>query len=244
MSPIQILKLVGFATGATLHLYIAWLIWNRRLGPRDKLTQPVRLISVLNLCLGVWFLGNLFITFHELLLGPARLTALLRAWDTLAMIGVALLPAALIHAHIGFWASLDNYRKLKQRTVKVIGAALYLPMIFLPYAAYRINTGDYQPYLLKLHKLLIPYSIWYLLVMIGSALLCWSMKERLAPNAVRERAFFKRVAVLLVLNGGFEFVVIAVLRSGPNDWPWVMFILSSLFSLFFVAHPVYRYKPV
>lgn len=244
MSPIQILKLVGFATGATLHLYIAWLIWNRRLGPRDKLTQPVRLISVLNLCLGVWFLGNLFITFHELLLGPARLTALLRAWDTLAMTGVALLPAALLHAHVGFWASLDNYRKLKQRTVKLIGAALYLPMAFLPYAIYRINSGDYRPYLPKLRVLLIPYSIWYLLVMIASALLCWSMKDRLDAHAVRERAFFKRVAVLLVLNGVFEFVVVALLRSGPNDWPWILFILSSLFPIFFVAYHVYRYKLV
>lgn len=244
MSPIQILKLVGFATGATLHLYIAWLIWNRRLGPRDKLTQPVRLISVLNLCLGVWFLGNLFITFHELLLGPARLTALLRAWDTLAMTAVALLPAALLHAHIGFWASLDNYRKLKQRTVKLIGAALYLPMAFLPYAIYRINSGDYRPYLLKLRVLLIPYSIWYLLVMIASALLCWSIKDRLDAHAARERAFFKRVAVLLVLNGLFEFVVVALLRSGPNDWPWILFILSSLFPIFFVAYHVYRYKLV
>ena len=144
MSPIQILKLVGFATGATLHLYIAWLIWNRRLGSREKLTQPVQLITILNLCLGVWFLGNLFITFHELLLGPERLTALLRAWDTLAMTGVALLPAALLHAHVGFWASLDNYQTLKPRAVRLIGAALYLPMIFLPYAIYRINTGDYR----------------------------------------------------------------------------------------------------
>jgi len=244
MSPIQILKLVGFATGATLHLYIEWLMWNRRLGPRDKLTQPVRLISVLNLCLGVWFLGNLFITFHELLLGRDRLPALLRAWDTLAMTGVALLPAALLHAHVGFWASLDNYRKLKQRTVRSIGAALYLPMAFLPYAIYRINSGDYRPYLLKLRVLLIPYSIWYLLVMIASALLCWSMKDRLDAQAARERVFFKRVAVLLVLNGAFEFLVVALLRSGPNDWPWILFILSSLFPIFFVAYHVYRYKLV
>jgi signal transduction histidine kinase len=244
MSPIQILKLVGFATGATLHLYIAWLIWNRRIGSRERLTQPVRLISVLNLCLGVWFLGNLFITFHQLLLGPARLTALLRAWDTLAMAGVALLPAALLHAHVGFWASLDNYRKLKQRTVTLIGAALYVPMVFLPYAIYRINTGDYRPYMLKLRVLLIPYSIWYLLVMIASAVLCWSIKDRLDAHAVRERAFFKRVAVLLVLNGAFEFVVVALLRSGPDDWPWILFILSSLFPIFFVAYHVYRYKLV
>ncbi|MFY9572551.1 MAG: hypothetical protein WAV20_14220, partial [Blastocatellia bacterium] len=177
MSPIQILKLVGFATGATLHLYIAWLIWNPRLASRVKLTQPVRLIAIVNLCLGVWFLGNLFITFHELLLGPERLTALLRAWDTLAMTGVALLPAALLHAHIGFWASLDRYKTLTLPTVRLIGVALYLPMLFLPYAIYRITTGAYQPYLIELRVLLIPYSIWYLLVMISSALLDWSMKD-------------------------------------------------------------------
>lgn len=244
MSPIQILKLVGFATGATLHLYIAWLIWNQRLGSREKLTQPVRLISIFNLCLGVWFLGNLLITFHELLLGTQRLTALLRAWDTLAMTGVALLPAALLHAHIGFWASLDNYKTLKARAIRRIGVALYVPMIFLPFAIYKITAGDYRPYLDKLRVLLIPYSIWYLLVMIASAKLDWSMKNKLDPGALRERALFKRLAVLLVLNGVFEFVVVAVLRSGPNDIPWILFILSSLFPIFFVAYHVYRYRLV
>ena len=244
MSPIQILKLVGFATGATLHLYIAWLIWNRRFGSREKLTQPVQLITFLNICLGVWFLGNLFITFHELLLTPNRLTGLLRAWDTLAMTGVALLPAALLHAHVGFWASLDNYRTLKPRTVRLIGVMLYLPMAFLPYAIYRINSGEYQPYFVKIRVLLIPYSIWYLLVMISAALIDWSIKGRLDPRALREKAFFKRLAVLLVLNGIFEFVVVAILRSGPNDVPWILFLLSSLLPIFFVAYHVYRYKLV
>lgn len=244
MSPIQILKLVGFATGATLHLYIAWLIWNRKLGSREKLTQPVRLITILNICLGVWFLGNLFITFHELLIGTDRLTALLRAWETLAMTGVALLPAALLHAHVGFWASLDNYRTLSPRAVRLLGAALYLPMVFLPYAIYKITTGIYRPYLVELRVLLIPYSIWYLLVMISAAVIDWAIKDRLNPRAIRERAFFKRLSVLLVLNGVFEFVVVALLRSGPNDVPWILFILSSLLPIFFVAYHVYRYKLV
>jgi len=242
MHPIQILKLVGFATGAALHLYIAWLIWKRRLGSSDRLTQPVRLITVVNLCLGVWFLGNLFITFHLLLLRQERLTVLLRAWDTLAMIGVALLPAALLHAHVGFWASLDKYQRLKPRHVRWIGATLYLPMLFLPYAIYKITTGEYRPYLIDLRVLLIPYSVWYVLVMIASAALDWSMKDRLDESAVRERAFFKRLAVLLILNGAFEFIVVAVLRSGPDDLPWILFILSSLFPIFFVAYHVYRYK--
>jgi signal transduction histidine kinase/succinate dehydrogenase hydrophobic anchor subunit len=244
MSPIEIFKLVGFATGAALHLYIAWLIWNRRFGSRNKLTQPVQLITVLNLCLGIWFLGNLFITFHELLLGRERLTILLRVWDTLAMTGVALLPAALLHAHVGFWASIDDYRRLSARAVKLMGAALYVPMIFLPYAIYLINSGAYRPYLLKLRVLLIPYSIWYLLMMIACAVLDWSIKERLDPRAIRERTFFKRLAMLLVLNGAFEFIVIAILRAGPDNIFWILFVLSSLFPIFFVAYHVYRYKLV
>ena len=244
MSPIQILKLVGFATGAMLHLYIAWLIWSRRLGTRQIQSQPVRLITVLNLCLGVWFLGNLFITLHELLLTRDRLTGLLRAWDTLAMTGVALLPAALLHAHIAMWASLDNYRTLKPRHIRLIGIALYLPLLFIPYAIYKINTGDYRPFMLKIRVLLIPYSIWYLLVLWSSALLDWAMKNKLDPAALRERIFFKRLAVLLVINGAFEFVVVAVLGSGPDDFLWVTFILSSLLPVFFVAYHVYRYKLV
>lgn len=244
MSPFQILKLVGFATGAALHLYIAWLIWKRRVGSGHSPTQPVQLITALNLCLGVWFLGNSFITLHELLLGRERLTGLLRAWDILAVIGVALLPAALLHAHIAFWASLDNYGALKPRQVRLIGIALYIPMIFLPVAIYWIIKGSYQPYMLKIRWLLIPYSIWYVVTMICSALLDWAMKNRLDPRALRERAFFKRLAILLVVNGAFEFIVVALRRSGPDDPLWVAFILSSLLPIFFVAYHVYRYKLV
>jgi signal transduction histidine kinase len=242
MSPIQILKLVGFATGAMLHLYIAWLIWSRRLGTQQSQSQPARLITVLNLCLGVWFLGNLFITLHELLLGRERLTFLLRAWDVLATTGVALLPAALLHAHVAMWASLDGYRTLTRRNVRLVGAALYVPMAFLPYAVYRLTTGDYRPYMLKIRVLLIPYAIWYLLVMISSALIDWAMVKKLAKDATRERTFFKRLGALLILNGAFQFYVVAIARSGPNDFLWVTFILLSLLPIFFVAYHVYRYR--
>jgi len=88
MSLLEILKLVGFATGAALHLYIAWLIWNRRLGSRQRLTQPERTFLALGLCLGVWFLGNLLTTLHVLLLPGNGLTVGLRIWDTVTMTGI------------------------------------------------------------------------------------------------------------------------------------------------------------
>ena len=98
--------------------------------------------------------------------------------------------------------------------------------------------------MLKIRALLIPYAIWYLLVMVSSALLDWAIVKKLAEDAERERTFFKRLGVLLVLNGALQFYVVAIARSGPNDFLWVSFILLSLLPIFFVAYHVYRYRIV
>jgi signal transduction histidine kinase len=242
MSPLAILKLVGFATGAALHLYISWLIWNRRMGSRQGLTQPERMFIALGLCLGVWFLGNLFITLHEMLLGRERLTGWLRAWDTITMAGVALVPSALLHAHVAFWGALDNYRVIKPRHVRLLGWAFYAPMIFLPVCAYLIVRGGYESFLVKLRPFLVPYSIWYVLTLVASAAIDWAMKDKFDRQSVRERTFFKRLAVLLVFNAAFEFYVVVLRRPNPNDYLWVMFILYTLLPTFFIAYHIYRYK--
>ena len=244
MSLLEILKLVGFATGAALHLYIAWLIWNRRLGSRQRLTQPERTFLALGLCLGIWFLGNLLTTLHVLLLSSNTLTVGLRIWDTVTMTGIAAMPAALLHSHIAFWSSIDDYRLLKPRQVKLAGIALYAPLLALPYAVYRIWTGDYRPFLLDLHQLLIPYSIWFLFALWASASIDWAMRNRFGKGAERERIFFRRLSVLLFIIGAAEFIVVVLRRSGPDDYAYVFYVLLSLVPTFTVAYHVYRYKLV
>jgi hypothetical protein len=244
MALLAILKLVGFATGAALHLYITWLIWKRRLGSSQKLTQYERTYVMLGLCLGIWFAGNLFITLHEMIFGRERLTAGLRAWNTITMIGVALLPAALLHAHIAFFATLDSYKKITARHVRLSTIALYLPMLFLPFAIYLVNRGAYQPFLIKMRPLLLPYSIWYLLTIWACAALDFAVVKKLDPQATRERQFFKHLAVLFLINGALEFVVVGTRRTEPNDVFWLAYMLLSLLPAFLVAYNVYRYKLV
>ena len=244
MALLAILKLVGFATGAALHLYITWLIWKRRLGSSQKLTQYERTYVVLGLCLGIWFTGNLFITLHEMILGRERLTAGLRAWNAITMIGVALLPAALLHAHIAFFATLDNYKKITSRHVRLSAIALYLPMLFLPFAIYLVNKGSYQPFLIKLRPLLLPYSIWYLLTLLACAAIDFAIVKKFDAQASRERQFFKHLAVLFIINGALEFAVVGTRRTEPNDIFWVAYMLLSLLPAFLVAYHVYRYKLV
>jgi signal transduction histidine kinase len=244
MSPLEILKLVGFATGAALHLYIAWLIWNRKLGSRQSLTQPENAFLVLGLCLGMWFLGNLLTTLHVLLLTANMLTVGLRVWDTITMSAISVLPAALLHAHVAFWSSVDNYRFLKPQHVKLARVALHVPLIALPYAIDRIWSGDYRPFLLDLRPLLIPYSVWFLFALWSSAAIDWAMKDRSGAWGPRERLFFKRLAVILFIIGALEFVVIVVLRSGPDSSAYVFYVFLSLLPTFTIAYHVYRYKLV
>lgn len=244
MSLLAILKLVGFATGAALHVYITWLIWKRRLGSSQKLTQYERTYVTLGLCLGIWFTGNLFITLHEMVLGRERLTAGLRAWNVITMIGVALLPAALLQAHIAFLATLDNYKKITARQVRLSGFAFYLPMLFLPFAIYLVTQGTYQSFLIKLRPLLLAYSIWYLLTIWACAALDFLIVRKFPVQATRERQFFKHLAVLFIINGALEFAVVGTRRTEPNDVFWVVYMLMSLLPAFLVAYHVYRYKLV
>ncbi|MGH9762292.1 MAG: hypothetical protein ACREAC_15820, partial [Blastocatellia bacterium] len=261
MSLLDIIKIVGFGTGAALHFYIAWLIFRRLrrgnvsnlraasatgsgpastsgLRPPDQygLIHSERTFTILGLCLGLWFLGNLLITFQEVLVGPGRSTGLLRAWNTITVFGIALFPSALLHSHIAFWSWMDGYRVLS-RTKALLAAVLsYVPMVFLPYVVFRVNTGDYKPYLAKLHFFLVPYSIWFLLALWSSAVLDWKMKDRLYKWAARERAFLKAVSILLFLIGALEFAVVAVRHIGPNNYLWVGFILLSLLPTVTIAY--------
>jgi signal transduction histidine kinase len=270
MSLLEILKLVGFATGAALHLYVAWLIWRkphsatfgpggtdwRATGEVDAGEAPLapagesldqglisseRTFIALGLLLGCWFLGNLLTTLQELLLDTSRLTGWLRAWDTITVIGISLVPSALLHSHIAFWSWLGRYKVIGLRRARLLAIPIYFPLLVLPYTIYRVNSGDYGPYMLKLKLLLLPYSIWFLLAFWGSAAIDWSMKDRLYRWAARERSFLKVLAATLFVTGGFEFVVVG-LRHSFNDYLWVIYILLSLLPVFTIAYYIYRYN--
>ena len=250
MSVIQILKLVGCATGAVLYLYIAWLLWRRRRGTSTwieklKLLDSETAFTLLATCMGAWFTGNLLNTLHVLFLGrQASHTRFLRFWDTITVVGIALVPSVMLHSHIAFWAWVDGYKWLSANQVRRWVFAVYIPMLALPVTVYKLNTGAYKEYPDKLHWVLIPYSIWFLISLCSSAAIDWRMRDRLYQWAVRESAFLKRLAIMLVAIGIFEFTVVGLLgHASSNDPLWVVYMLMSLMPPFTVAHYIYRYHP-
>jgi signal transduction histidine kinase len=137
---------------------------------------------------------------------------------------------------------MDNYQTLSRRKTKIISGLFYIPMLVLPFTVYWVNRGDYHPYLVKLHWVLVPYSIWFALALWSAAIVDWIMKDRLYDWALRERAFLSVLAVLLFINGAAEPLVIGVGSAGPNNYLWIAFILLSLAPTFTVAYYIYRYN--
>src|SRR5438045_4206416 len=89
LGALEILMLVGFSTGAVLHLYIARLI-----ARREELWGPEPTFVVLGTVLGFWHVGNLLSAF-PVILGIDHITVFLRVAYTLAFGSLACLPATL-----------------------------------------------------------------------------------------------------------------------------------------------------
>lgn len=229
MSLLEIFRLVVSATGAALHLYLAWAIRVRR---------GFKQLELLCLSLGVWFLGNLLVVLHELLLGEDRLAGWMAAWQAMMMLGVSFVPSALLDAHLAAWSVVSGRQQLRPR------AALYAPLLALPYAVYLISGGAREGFFDKLRPLLMPYSIWFVAALWSSAALDLAIRSKLDREAARERAFLRSLAILLVATGAFEFLVVALGRPDLDDPLWIAYLTLSLMPTLTAAYYVYRYKIV
>jgi hypothetical protein len=93
LAPLDIVRLVGFATGAALHLYLCLMLYQRYGWRRAQ-----RVLLLLGFVIGLWHLGNFAVAIYELLdfkvAGWWRKSA-----NIIAYIALGFLPPLLAHAH-------------------------------------------------------------------------------------------------------------------------------------------------
>src|SRR5262249_39351114 len=124
LAPFDILKLVGFATGAALHLYLCLMLY-RRYGVR----HTERTLLAMGLSAGLWHLGNFAGAIHELL-NVNRAWWWLKASNVVAYTALAFMPPVLVHAHLRVWEWFDKRGRRKFfRPLIILG---YLPLAVLP----------------------------------------------------------------------------------------------------------------
>jgi hypothetical protein len=210
LSPLQILQLVGFATGAALHLYLCLMVY-RRYGLRSA---EIALLA-LGLSTGLWHLGNFAAAIHELLVGPGRAEWWLKGSYAVAYTGLAFMPPVLSHAHFRVWEWID--KRAPRRHFKKLIIAGYLPLLFLPSALNELLSEPYRKPIDKLAPWLVPFILWFVVVFAECAAIDWRLacKWPAVNEAARERRFFEVFGTSLAVIGAL-FLITYVF--GARHW--------------------------
>lgn len=229
--------LVGFASGAALHLYITWLIARRedRWGP-----EPA--FIALGLTLGLWHAASLLAALFRIL-GVPDGHVLLRASDTFVFASLAFLPATLTHAHASFLGWRDDYERFSRTAVRVLTVIGYSPLVLLPFSLSRLWTASYESPVDRMGAWLIAFSIWHVAVLFQAAIVDKFLRRYFTDP--RERDFFDRLALALVIIAvSYLAVYPGGLRQMPSLGPWleVLVQLASIAPTTIVAYYIFRYN--
>ncbi len=235
VSFLELFKLIGFATGAALHLYLSWLFLKQR-----GIRSTEKMLFWLGLVLGFWHLGNFAETVFDLLDVTSAVT-LRRLADTIGYAALSCLPPLTLHAQMRLWQSFDE--RVKPNYVKLRLWLCYLPLLILPYSLSYIWRGDYGSPIEKLAPFLLLFIVWIAAVLWESAGINFYLARQI--SASREKHFFEAIAVALFLMGSL-FVVTYIL--GARHWGIfgnyleVFAKMSSLIPTALIAYYIYRYR--
>lgn len=232
LSPFEILKLVGFAAGAALHLYLCWLLYHRY-----GIRRAERSLLGLGLSVGLWHVGNFAATIHNLI-GVSGILWWLKSANVVAYVALALMPPALAHAHFRVWARFDE--RAPRALIKFLIIAGYMPLVILPWVVVKLWNDPYEP-IEKLSSLLLPFILWFVFIFAECALIDWRLAGKF--QSPRERRFFEVFGASLILIGAL-FLLTYVF--GARRWQMLgkyielIAMLSSIVPTTIVAYYIYR----
>ena len=238
MTLLEALQLIGYSLGAVLPLWMGYLLLKQRLG----LVPIQRLLLSLGWCMAGWHASNLVITLRSLLgLDIEQSANILRAADSIAVISITFSYSLLLHVHIHLWASAQS-RSLTQ-TERVRVYLSYIPCLFLIVTVPRIWMGPYQPMIVKLSQVVLPFAAWivYSLAVVAITEL---LVARRAPSASERR-------ILRTLAGSFMVIAVLILSAlglglgkgtVAGQYLQTFANLGSLLPSVLLAYYIYRYR--
>jgi len=236
MSLLDIFRLVGFATGAAMHFYLAWL-----LGLRRDLRQGERALLALGISLGAWHLGN-FLSSVYTLIGGTGAPFWLKLSNSVAYAGLAVLPPLLAHSHFRLWEMLDE--RAPRRFFRPLIILGYVPVVVLmPWAMAELWREPYLEPIERLSPLLVPFVSWFVFIFFESSAIDFWLSRQMKDS--REGTFFRAFGLSLAGIGVLFFVTYVL---GARYWPGVgpyldtCARLSSLAPTTVIAYYIYRYR--
>jgi hypothetical protein len=238
MSLLEVIQLIGYGTGAALHLWMGALLWERR----RVLVSIERVLLALTVGFGLWHVSNLIIALQGILgLEREHWATPLRLADTLAVTSITLSYSFLLHVHLHLWASAHD-RPLKSfERLRVYLS--YIPALFLFIAVPPLWRGPYAPMFEKLSHLILPFVLWAAYVLCFIAVTDLLIARR--STSRNERRAMSTLAASFIMIGMLLVSVYALGLGAGTTWGIYLQTVANLGSLLpsaLIAYYIYRYR--
>jgi signal transduction histidine kinase len=236
MSALLYLRLIGFAAGTLVHLFLVVLVAGYR---RPRAFE--RVLFFLALTLFLFYSGALLGLNAEIYYAsppPATLAFAV----VLVAAGLGFLPPLLVHLHAAYAATLGEARSTVW--MKALVCAAYLPLVYFgPFAFPGLLETPPLAFLWPGSRIGVSYGLWLAGAMLAAAL----FNRRFARQAAKPNERRLHQALLYFFAVGAVMVFYTYVLGGPRDPSWsaglgVAVMLSSLFPSSLLGYFILRYN--
>ena len=235
MTLIEIVALIGFILGSTLHTVLSILIVQRKNKKGSELVFLFLVVSV-----AAWHYGNAISLFSMMLFGK-NIPVINQLSSDFAYVGMGVMPSLLLHTAILFL--LESGWKIKKKTMATTITIIYLPVIPLTLTAVRIIFFEEDHVLMSVSPIVKPFIIWLLFSIFASAVISRILSAKV--EEVEEQKFhFSIFWILIFITILVTFTVLLEGRTIPyiGEYMVLATMLSSIFPSIIFSYYVYRYN--
>ena len=227
------LRLAAFFVGAFLHGILVFGVLGR--GESRPSERVLRLFFV---ALFLWHAGSLLGLSLRNAAGPGA-SLVRRLAHAGAFSGLAFMPVFLIHSVVS--EGRDRLGRRLGRWDRLLLGAVYAPLVGLGWPLYQILRPPERAPLVAVKQLIVPWNLWFVLVLIAAAWLAtWIGRQD--PDDTR-RVHVRLSATFVPIAAGLFYAYVLDGRNGPYGYHVETAVMASsiLPTLTFVYY-VYRYR--
>ena len=231
----EIISLIGFILGTTLHIVLSILIVQRKHKTRSELVFLFLVISV-----AMWHFGNAVSLFSFILFGRKIQSVDLVA-DAISYGGIGFMPSLLLHTAVLFL--FESKPQIKRFLQHLIIVAIYLPVFPFSVIIKNFVLSEDTHLGITATPYIKPFVVW----LITSLFIAANISRWLARmvEEKEERKFHLAiywVVISIAAFIGFTFLLGGNKIAYMGDYLVLVSMLSSIFPSIIFSYYVYRYN--
>ncbi len=231
----EIISLIGFILGTTLHIVLSILIVQRKQKTRSELVFLFLVISV-----AMWHFGNAVSLFSFILFGRKIQSVDLVA-DAISYIGIGFMPSLLLHTAVLFlFESKSHIKRIFQRFIIVY---IYLPVFPFSVIIKNFILSEDTHLGIAATPYINPFVVWLITSLFISATISRWLARTVEEK--EERKFHLAiywVVISIAAMIGFTFLLRGNKIAYIGDYLVLGSMLSSIFPSIIFSYYVYRYN--